>query len=161
MTAGSSSSDLMLSDDPLLPRRPIHAEARFDITAMIDLVFMMNIFFLVTTVSAAMAEIDLPVARHCAPADRDTSVIVTIMASPDGGPGLVYLDDDASGKALLDVDQQERRVREAVEAGVRAKKTTVLIKAEKSVRLRDIARIGAVAAKVPGTDLRVSVVEKE
>src|SRR5215467_13934174 len=147
--------------NPLVKRRPIHDEARFDITAMIDLVFMMNIFFLVTTVGASLAEIDLPAAKHCAPADRDTCVIVTILAAPDGGPGLVHLDDDVSGRPLTDFEQQERRVRAAVEEGVRAKKMTVLIKAEKTVRLRDVARIGAIAAAVPGTDLKVSVIEKE
>ena len=158
MSAGATDTD-SLDDEPLFPRKPFHDEARFDITAMIDLVFMMNIFFLVTTVGASLAELDLPVARHCAPADRDECVIVMIVASPDGGPGVVSLEED--GKPLLDLDVQEKRVREAIEAGVRAKKRTVLIKAEKAVKLRDIARIGAIAGTVPGTDLKVSVIERE
>lgn len=161
MTAGSSFSDDIFGDNPLTPRRPIHDEARFDITAMIDLVFMMNIFFLVTTVGASLAEIDLPAAKHCVPADRDTSVIVTILASPDRGPGLVFVEETPEGRPLVDLAEQERAVRAAVEAGVRAHKTTVLIKAEKSVRLRDVARIGATAVAVPGTELKVSVIEKE
>lgn len=161
MSAGSSFSDDVFGDNPLTPRRPIHDEANFDITAMIDLVFMMNIFFLVTTVGASMAEIDLPAARHCAPADRDTSVIVTILASPDRGPGQVFVEDTPEGQPIVDLAQQERAIREAVEAGVRAKKTTVLIKAEKNVRLRDVARVGATANSVPGIELKVSVIEKE
>jgi biopolymer transport protein ExbD len=160
MTAGSQFSDDEHGDNPLTPSRPIHNEANFDITAMIDLVFMMNIFFLVTTVGASMAEIDLPTARHCVPADRDMSVIVTILASPDRGPGQVFLEDTPEGRPL-ELAQQERSIREAVEAGVRAKKNTVLIKAEKSVRLRDIARVGTVANSVPGIELKVSVTEKE
>jgi biopolymer transport protein ExbD len=121
---------------------------------------MMNIFFLVTTVGASLAEIDLPAAKHCVPADRDSSVIITILASPDRGPGLVSLDDD-DGKPLVDLETQERRVRAAIEAGVRARKNTVLIKAEKNVRLRDVARIGGIAGSIPGTELKVSVIEKE
>lgn len=160
MSAGSNLSDDVFGDNPLTPRRAFHDEARFDITAMIDLVFMMNIFFLVTTVGASMAEIDLPTARHCAPADRDMSVIVTILASPDRGPGRVFLEDTPEGRPL-ELAQQERSIREAVEAGVRAKKNTVLIKAEKSVRLRDVARVGTVANSVPGIELKVSVIEKE
>ena len=58
-------------DDRLLPAKPLAEEARFDITAMIDLVFMMNIFFLVTTVAAALAELDLPPARHAVAAELD------------------------------------------------------------------------------------------
>jgi hypothetical protein len=79
--------------NPLVKRRPIHDEARFDITAMIDLVFMMNIFFLVTTVTAALAEMDLPKAKHVAPADRDTAIIFTITAGIDRGPGEMTIDE--------------------------------------------------------------------
>ncbi|MSR56372.1 MAG: biopolymer transporter ExbD [Planctomycetaceae bacterium] len=150
-----------LDDDPLLPPRLRRGDARFDVTAMIDLVFMLNIFFLVTTVGASLAEIDLPAARHCAPADRDTCVVLTITGGGDRGPTLLYVDDGPTGEPLSDPAIQERRTREAVEAGVRAKRMTVLIRAEKSVRLRDVARIGGVAVAVPGTDLKVSVIEKE
>ena len=151
----------MDDSESLAPTKKIIDDARFDITAMIDLVFMMNIFFLVTTVGASLAEIDLPAAKHCAPADRDECVILTITGGGDRGPALLYVEDGPSGEALSDPAIQERRVREAVEAGVRAKRTTVLIKAEKDVKLRDLARIGGVAVGVPGTNLKVSVIEKE
>ena len=146
-------------DNPLVPRKPMVDEARFDITAMIDLVFMMNIFFLVTTVTAALAEVNLPAAKHCAPADRDNSVIITLLAPPDRGPAIVVVEDSKAD--LTDVDAQERAIREAVEAGVRSNRNTVLIKAEKGVRLRDVSRVGAVAVSVPGTDLKLAVIEKE
>jgi len=139
----------------------MHDEAKFDITAMIDLVFMMNIFFLVTTVTAALAEIDLPTARHCAPADRDNSVIFTILASADRGAGQMTIDEGLEVFSLADIEVIERRIREAVEAGVRANRSTVLIKAEKNVHLRDVSRVGAVAVSVPGTDLKLVVFEKE
>jgi biopolymer transport protein ExbD len=148
-------------DNPLVPRRRLHDEAKFDITAMIDLVFMMNIFFLVTTVTAALAEIDLPAARHCAPADRDTSVLLTIMAGPDRGPGLLSIDEGPQDLSLADIDVHEPKIRAAVEAGVRANKNTVLIKAEKKVRLKDVSRVGAIAVAVPGTELKLAVFEKE
>ena len=52
-------------ENVLVPHKPLVDDARFDVTAMVDLVFMMNIFFLVTWVETALAEIDLPTARHC------------------------------------------------------------------------------------------------
>lgn len=156
-----SSSSSAFEDNPLVPRRSIHDEAKFDITAMIDLVFMMNIFFLVTTVTAALSEIDLPAARHCAPADRDTSVIFTIMAGANRGPGQLTIDEGNDVLSMADIDVHEQRIRDAVEAGVRADRKTVLIKAEKHVRLRDVVRVGSVAVSVPGTELKVAVVEKE
>src|SRR5258708_26846432 len=107
-------------DNPLVKRGPMHDEAKFDITAMIDLVFMMNIFFLVTTVTAALAEIDLPTARHCAPADRDNSVIFTILAGPDHGPGQMTIDEGLEVLSLTAIEPIERRIREAAEDAARA-----------------------------------------
>lgn len=147
-------------EESLLPRRPMLDEARFDITAMIDLVFMMNIFFLVTTVVAGMSEIDLPAAKHCAPADRDTSVIFTLVVGADGNT-LTYVGDGTAGEALTNPDAIERAVRAAVEAGVRAQKHTVLVKAAKTVRLRDLSRVATTAAGVPGTELKLAVLEME
>ena len=48
------------AESVLVPSKPLVDDARFDVTAMVDLVFMMNIFFLVTWVDMALAEIDLP-----------------------------------------------------------------------------------------------------
>lgn len=149
-----------LDDNPLIPRRPAHDEAKFDITAMIDLVFMMNIFFLVTSVTAALAEMDLPTAKHCAPSDRDTSVLITIKAATDQGTCRVYIGEEGE-RALGEGEAEERAVREAVEAGVRGNMKTVLIKAEKGVNLRDVSRIGVIAVSVPGIELKFAVIEKE
>src|SRR5215471_5943518 len=147
--------------NPLVQRRPIHDEARFDITAMIDLVFMMNIFFLVTTVTAALAEMDLPSAKHCSPSDRETSIVFTITAGQDRLAAELTIDEGPERLALADIDRHEEKIRLAVEAAVRADKKTVLIKAERSVRLRDVARVGALAVAVPGTELKLAVIERE
>jgi biopolymer transport protein ExbD len=155
-----SPSASSLDDNPLVPRKPPHDAAKFDITAMIDLVFMMNIFFLVTSVTAALAEMDLPTAKHVSPSDRDTSILITIMASPDRGPGRVFVGDADEGQPVPEGDE-ERVIKTAVEAAVRADKKTVLIKAEKNARLRDISRIGSLAVAVPGTELKLAVIEKE
>jgi biopolymer transport protein ExbD len=154
-----SSGPSSLDDNPLVKRKS-HEEAKFDITAMIDLVFMMNIFFLVTSVTAALAEMDLPTAKHCSPSDRDTSVLITIVASPEGGPGKIYMGDPEEGKLVLEGDE-ESVIKAAVEAGVRSDKKTVLIKAEKATRLRDISRVGSLAVSVPGTELKLAVIELE
>lgn len=159
----SGSSPMFADDDePLLARKTKHNEANFDITAMIDLVFMMNIFFLVTMVSAALEEINLPSSKHCVAADGEASVIVSILESPDsGGAGLVFLGEASSGEPLETLDDQEREIKIAVEEGVELKKTTFLIKAERNVSLRDVARIGGLAASVQGVELKLAVIEKD
>jgi len=146
--------------EDLIPHKPHQEPPEFDITAMVDLVFMMNIYFLVTFVTVSMTQIDLPAASHAAPLDADTSVILTVVGGA-GEPMELYVGDRESGKPIRGVDQQEASVRTAVEEGVAAGKTEVLLKAEKKVRLGDLFRISAAASAVEGVKLNVAVMEKE
>ena len=146
--------------DELIARQPHKEPPEFDITAMVDLVFMMNIYFLVTFVTVAMAEIDLPAATHAAPLDGDSAVVVTVTGG-GGQPVMVYLGDTQSGEPLRDAEAQEDRIRAAVEQGLAEGKTEVLLKAEKNLRLGELFRISAAASGVEGMKLNVAVMEKE
>jgi biopolymer transport protein ExbD len=146
--------------DEFIPRKPHEETPEFDITAMVDLVFMMNIYFLVTYVTVAMGEIALPSANHVAPLDADSATIVTVMRSADGRSLNVYLGDGTKSTPIGDPTEQRRRVQQAVEQGVAGGKTDVLLKAEKKVRLGDLFRI-ATAAGVEGVKLHVAVMEKD
>jgi len=148
------------NDEPLVAPRPPAEDAHFDITPMVDLVFMMNIFFLVTWVTATLAEVDLPAARHCTAADPDTSVIFTVVAG-DNHKALVYLGELREGKQLDDNAQFEERIRQFVEEGKGQGKNTVLVKAEKNVLLRDIVRISSAAMVIEGLGLKLAVLEKD
>jgi biopolymer transport protein ExbD len=164
--AGGGDSGPGLSPSPsaaqfqtMFARRPLTADATFDITAMIDLVFMMNIFFLVTTLTAALAELDLPSARNTLAADANDCVVVLVSLGSQPDCPLVWIGDQKT--ATSDPDEQAERVREAVEQGVQARKTKVLIKAEKRVRLKDIARLSSIVSSVDGTELLLGVMELE
>jgi biopolymer transport protein ExbD len=146
--------------DQFIPRKPQEETPEFDITAMVDLVFMMNIYFLVTYVTVALGEISLPTANHVAPLDADTATIVTVMRSPDGRAINVFLGDDTKSAPITDPAEQQRRVQQLVEQGMAGGKTDVLLKAEKKVRLGDLFRI-ATAAGVEGVKLHVAVTEKD
>lgn len=148
------------SFDLLVARKPMHDDAEFDITAMIDLVFMMNIYFLVTFLTAALGEIDLPAATHVAALDADSAQILTLIGALDGESVTVHLGDGKSGEAVADAEEQDVRVREWVEQGAAAGKTAVLIKAEKKVRLRELFRV-ATAAAVEGAKLHIAVMERD
>jgi biopolymer transport protein ExbD len=142
-------------EDVLIAPKSLVDDARFDVTAMVDLVFMMNIFFLVTWVEAAISEIDLPTARHCTAARADEAVVFSITKGPT-----VYLGDVKAGNALSP-GEVDRRVTAAVEEGVRENKEIVLIKAERDVALRDVAHVASVATAVKGTRLMLGVIEKK
>ena len=159
MNAGSlGGNDLM--DGALARRSSAESDASFDITAMIDLVFMMNIYFLVTFIGAAMDEVNLPSANHAAPLDAEVATVITVVAGADSQSVTVYLGEGRSGPALTDPAQQEERIGDAVDKGVAQQKTAVLIKAEKSVRLRDMGRLAAAATR-EGVSLHLAVMEKD
>ncbi|MGA7700212.1 MAG: biopolymer transporter ExbD, partial [Thermoguttaceae bacterium] len=153
----ASSAPSPFDEDTLVPKKSLVDDARFDVTAMVDLVFMMNIFFLVTWAEMARAEIDLPTARHCTAAERDKSIVFTITAG--AGTPAIYIG-DGTGGGQLSPGQIDQKVTTATEEGVRDGKDIVLIKAEKDVLLRDVAHVATVATAVKGTRLMLAVIEK-
>lgn len=146
-------------DGPLLIRKQPFEEANFDMTAMIDLVFMMNIFFLVTSIASSMADLDLPPAKHVKAADLDKAIIVSIASTGEGQPPLVRLEDGEDGETLPDGSEQETRLAAAIEAGVTGGKTVLLIKAERGILHRDVARVAGLAAAHEGLKLNLAVLE--
>ncbi len=157
----TSTANLGLTgSDQLMGRRSEFEQPEFDITAMVDLVFMMNIYFLVTFITVAMGQLNLPTAKHVAPLDADSAVILTVTPTLDGKSATLYLGDGQKGEPITDIGQQEKRAQEAVEQGKAAGKTDVLLKAEKKVHLRDLFRI-ATAAASNGLKLHVAVLETD
>jgi biopolymer transport protein ExbD len=146
--------------DALFSRRLDPEPPEFDITAMVDLVFMMNIYFLVTFVTVAMGELSLPTAKHVAALDADTATTFTLTRTLDGKSIAVSIGDGKTSEVITDVAQQDKRVQEAVEQGKAAGKTEVLLKAEKKIHLSDLFRV-ATAASIEGTKLHVAVVERD
>jgi biopolymer transport protein ExbD len=153
-------ADLDADVGALMPRRELFTDAEFDITAMIDLVFMMNIYFLVTFVTAALGEINLPTANHAAALDGDKATVITVLAGSDWRSVQVYLGEEKSGPPLMEPADQENRIADAVDRAAAEGKTAVLIKAEKGIRLREIKRI-ATAASRENMSLHIAVMEKD
>jgi len=152
--------DSPLGDDGMPAAIGKHDDAEFDITAMIDLVFMMNIYFLVTFITAAMGGLELPTANHCFALDPETAVTITVAPGLDPQSVLVSIDGAADATPITNAAQQEERIAEAVAAGAQAGKKAVLIRAEKTIRLREMGRL-AVAARHEGITLHLAVMEKD
>lgn len=148
------------ASDQFFARRSPHETPEFDITAMVDLVFMMNIYFLVTFITVALGELNLPSADHATALDAESAVVITVLRSLDGRSVAVYLGDSEKGESLGDAVAQEQRIQAAIEQGVAEGKTAVLLKAEKKVRLGELFRIASAAA-AEGVKLHVAVLEKD
>ena len=142
---------------PALPRRRIHHMADMDITPMIDITFLLLIFFLVASIPDPTKAVDLPPARHGAAVNPKTSAIITV--AERGGPGraLIYLGDGKSGRALPDDPAtQNSLIAQFVRESYRS---TVIIKAEKGVKHREVSRVAAAAAEAERIELHLAVLE--
>ena len=146
-------------EGPLPIRKQKFEEAHFDITAMIDLVFMMNIFFLVTSIASSMADLDLAPAKHVRAAELDKSIVVSIISTGVGKPPLVQLETENGTETLPEGSEQDARLEEAIEAGFNQGKSVLLIKAERGILHRDVAHIAGKAAAHEGLKINLAVLE--
>lgn len=155
----SESSHTAADEGTLLPQKKQVDEATFDITAMIDLVFMMNIFFMVTSIASALSEIDLPTAQYAVAADVENSVTITMTTGSEVAK--VFIGDGEVGTPLTEPEDQTQEVLAAVDAGRAAGKHIVIIKAAKGVVYRDIARVMAAAAQVEDAKVNLAITEMD
>lgn len=141
----------------LLPKKKHHDDAEFDITAMIDLVFLMNIYFMFLFINKSGAELpDMPVAAHAAPLELEETMTIIVMSGPD--PNFVAVKLEGEEGEFTDPAVQEDKITKAADIAQAAKKTKLLIKAQKGVKLREIQRIVAAAIRDEMT-LHVAVME--
>lgn len=133
-----------------------------DITPMIDVTFLMLIFFLVTSTPDQQTAIRLPEALHGNAVSQLESVVFTIAEGGlDAAP--VYNADGKVPESILssDLDRQAEQIREAVETGFRANKTDVIIKADRGVTYRNVSRVIASASQVEGIKLHLAVLDTD
>lgn len=150
-------------DQPIrLPRRPPQ-EADMDITPMIDITFLLLIFFLVASRIDADTQVSLPPARHGTAVATKNSVILTV-AKGTGDQAQIYKGDGADPALQLastDPADQEAEIADYVQTGLNDGKESVLVKAEKDVKHREVARVAKAIGLVEGTKLFVAVLEVE
>ena len=122
---------------------------------------MMNIYFMIVWIVISLAEVDLPAAKHVVASDADSMVVFALVDRGSAGGPAVYLGDVESSPPITNPAEIELRVRRAVEEGAARGGELVLIKAEKKVKLRDLARVSGVVNSVPKMKIRLAVMEKE
>ncbi len=171
--------------DSLRRRRP-RDSADLDITPMIDIVFLLLIFFLVASIPDMQVEADLPPARHGVGVNPRSAVVFTLAERGGNERAKVYLSDGKSGQPIPadlagqeaaieralrgqagvalpdDLAEQESIIRRAVSIGFhRAGMTTVLVKAEKGVLHRDVARVTKAIAAADAENIQLNLAVHE
>ena len=148
-----------IDDAPLIKRRPLE-DNEMDITPMIDITFLLLIFFLVAGKLDTDSAVELPPARHGTAVSVKSAAIITVVHG-SGKFADIYLGDGKAPSDLLDArdpEGQEEAIVEFIEQALQNGKDNVLIKAERGVKHRDVARVSSAVGKV-GKDLYVAVLE--
>jgi biopolymer transport protein ExbD len=146
MSDKKSDHDVM---EPLI-RSKTFEETEMDITSMIDLTFLLLIFFLVAGKMDPTGAVKLPPARYGMPVVERSSIIVTLAAGEDG-KAIVYCGNGIVDQARIgggDLAAQEEKVAAYVEQEFLAgAKENVLIKAAKGLKTREVMRIAKAATR--------------
>lgn len=133
--------------------------SEIDITPMIDIVFLLLIFFMVCSTMENQNTVALPPAQFGSAVSMRNATIITLAG--EGPDMVVYIGDGTDGEPLPnDRALQEDMVANAVEAAVREGRTAVLIKASKRLHWGPISRIEAAATRIEGVTLHKAVHEE-
>jgi len=133
-------------------RRVVTGE--MDITPMIDVVFLLLIFFMVASTMQGTPEIDVPPAEHSLGVEASDSVVVTIFAATARGAERIVLGDGVGEEGSL--EDVTRYVADAARAGT----TNVVLKAEGDVPHGVVNQVSRAIGEVEGTKLYVGVGDK-
>jgi biopolymer transport protein ExbD len=140
-----------------LSRKQHEADGEMDITPMIDIVFLLLIFFLVASKMDPNSAVALPKARHGTAVVEKSSVVI-LVAEGSGDKALVTRE---NGDAFSDdLATQEDEIRDYVEKALASGKQYVLIKAERQVKQRHVSQVAKAIGLAPDAQqLYVAVME--
>lgn len=151
--------------EPVLTRRRKLEEAEMDITPMIDMTFLLLIFFIVNTKMGPKSGVELPQARQGVAAVEKNTVILTM--GPGDSFARVYRGESVDPKDAIggsNVEDQENAVIAYIEAEISkggGKKNAVLLQAAKGLKHREVARIAKAVGRAEVENLFVAIVEKK
>jgi len=127
-------------------------EAELDITPMIDVTFLLLIFFMVTSTMEQQKQIDVPPAKHGVGAEASNATFVTILAN-EGGLGRVLLGDGADGEEVVSMDRVARFVQQGLNEG----RDLCIVKAERDVTEGRVQEVLRAAGEIDGMRFAVGV----
>lgn len=134
-----------------------------DITPMIDVTFLLLIFFLVAARLSDEAFVELPTAKNGTAVSQESSVIVTLTPGT-GDSANVYMGDGADEATRIDsgsLEDQQRELESYIQDGLTVQsKSQLLIKAEVGVRHRDVARVARAAGGASASVMYLAVLEE-
>jgi len=153
-------NDLLMDDDPPVTtggrKEP---DSEIDITPMIDIVFLLLIFFVVTSKMQPEQVTDLPKARHGEGVASKQWIVLNVKRGTSDTAEITRKDGSSFSSDKIEQSQQiEDYVKEGLEQGMKL----VVIRAEGAVRTGEISRIRTAisAALEEGQEINIAVQEQ-
>ncbi len=147
--------------EPPQPKREVE-ETELDMTPMIDITFLLLIFFLVASTPDKNTAVDLPKAQHGTGVSQLHSIVFTL---GEGGIDIAPAyngDGKVSGTELPnELEARATQIEALTKKGFEEGKTDVVIKADRNVKFREIYRVMKASAKVQSMKLNLAVLETE
>lgn len=141
---------------PLVPSGKFRCDAEMDITPMIDMVFLLLIFFLVASKIDQATSVKLPPARRGVAIAQENAIIV-IVKKGSGDAVTVARRDGTPFSSNLETQDEE--IGAYIEAGLAGSPPferpmdTIIVKAEGDVKEGDVARVAEAIGRVTDTPL--------
>jgi biopolymer transport protein ExbD len=156
-------ADLDESDDVtppvVMPKRP-PMDDEMDITPMIDMTFLLLIFFILTSKMTAEQTRALPTAKNGDVVPTKSCIILNVR-SGGGDAAMVSRGDET----LLsdDLEQQAAEIAEYIQQGFNMQKIEVLIRADGNVRNGEIKRIKEIVSDSlePEQMINIGVIDEQ
>lgn len=137
--AGSSDSD------EIQAREVTPVDDEIDFTPMVDIVFLLLIFFMVGTKISRSPKVDLPESFNGRNVVEKDFVVVAVRKAGEDTAEVTRMDGTAFS---ADVEQQEAEIAEYVERELSSEKSQVLVKAAGDVRYGEVERVRQAVAGV-------------
>jgi biopolymer transport protein ExbD len=138
-------------------RRKTVDVGELDITPMIDVTFLLLIFFMVTSTMKEPATADVPPARHGVGTDSGEAFVITV-ARPEGDDEATVILPDDSRHSLADLRQNgvlAAQVKAAVESDT--PRTEIVINADRDLPHSVVREVSQMVGEVEGIRLFLGV----
>lgn len=128
---------------PAREAQPVDDE--IDFTPMVDIVFLLLIFFMVSTKITKSPQVDLPESFNGKNVVEKEFVIVALRKGAEDTAEVIKMTGESFSS---DVEQQEAEIAEYVESELSSERTQVLVKAAGDVRYGEVERVRQAIANI-------------
>lgn len=131
--------------DEIEARQAVAVDDEIDFTPMVDIVFLLLIFFMVSTKITTSPKVDLPESFNGKNVVEKEFVVVAIRKGSTEVADVIRMDGSSFSN---DIEQQEAEIAEYIERELTREKSQVLVKAAGEVRYGEVERVRQAIAGV-------------